>query len=359
MVHLWLRAETKPLEYRAALTPTTCKKLLENGFQITVERSDQRIFDDSEYEQLGCTLVPTLSWKTDAPHDAYIIGLKELPENDPSPISHTHIYFAHCFKNQRGWREVMSPFVQGGGTILDLEFLHDEKGRRIAAFGYHAGFAGCGMGLDLWAYRQLRETFPPARPYPSEDQFIESVGERIKRAAEVKGRLPRVMVMGALGRCGTGACDFARKAGIPEENLLRWDLEETKAGGPFSEILDVDVFVNCIYLATPIPPFVTREMLDRKKELAVVVDVSCDTTNPHNPIPIYSVNTTFDEPSVKAGDVDVISIDHLPTLLPRECSEAFTRDLLPALIQLKDRENARVWQDAEKLFNQKAEEMKN
>lgn len=30
------------------------------------------------------------------------------------------------------------------------------------------------------------------------------------------GRGPRVMVMGALGRCGTGACDFAQLAGIPE-----------------------------------------------------------------------------------------------------------------------------------------------
>jgi len=32
--------------------------------------------------------------------------------------------------------------------------------------------------------------------------------------------------------------------------------------------------------------------------LSVVVDVSCDTTNPFNPIPIYTVNTTFDKPTV-------------------------------------------------------------
>lgn len=30
------------------------------------------------------------------------------------------------------------------------------------------------------------------------------------------GRMPRVMVMGALGRCGTGACDLAKRAGVPE-----------------------------------------------------------------------------------------------------------------------------------------------
>lgn len=47
--HLWLRAETKPMEHRAALTPATVKKLMDAGFKITVERSDQRIFDDEEY----------------------------------------------------------------------------------------------------------------------------------------------------------------------------------------------------------------------------------------------------------------------------------------------------------------------
>jgi saccharopine dehydrogenase (NAD+, L-lysine forming) len=46
----WLRCETKPLEHRAALTPTTARKLIDSGFKIYVERDQQRIFDDSEYE---------------------------------------------------------------------------------------------------------------------------------------------------------------------------------------------------------------------------------------------------------------------------------------------------------------------
>ena len=46
----WLRCEKKPLEHRAALTPTTARKLIESGFKIYVERDQQRIFEDSEYE---------------------------------------------------------------------------------------------------------------------------------------------------------------------------------------------------------------------------------------------------------------------------------------------------------------------
>jgi len=78
-------------------------------------------------------------------------------------------------------------------------------------------------------------------------------------------------------------------------------MAETAKGGPFNEILDVDIFVNCIYLSSTIPPFLTREQLvdaGTRRKLSVVVDVSCDTTNPFNPLPIYSINTTFSKPTV-------------------------------------------------------------
>ena len=55
--------------------------------------------------------------------------------------------------------------------------------------------------------------------------------------------------------------------------------------------------------------------------------------------------------------LSVITIDHLPSLLPREASEAFSNALLPSLLQLKDRQNARVWQQAEELFNKKVTEL--
>lgn len=47
---LWLRCEKKEFERRSALTPTTAKKLIDAGFDIYVERDDQRIFDDAEFE---------------------------------------------------------------------------------------------------------------------------------------------------------------------------------------------------------------------------------------------------------------------------------------------------------------------
>lgn len=54
--------------------------------------------------------------------------------------------------------------------------------------------------------------------------------------------------------------------------------------------------------------------------------------------------------------MSVISIDHLPTLLPREASEQFSADLLPSLLKFQDRKVERVWTDAEKLFKEKLAE---
>lgn len=48
----------KALEHRSALTPTTAKALIDAGYTVNVERSPERIFDDSEFEKIGATLVP-------------------------------------------------------------------------------------------------------------------------------------------------------------------------------------------------------------------------------------------------------------------------------------------------------------
>lgn len=88
---------------------------------------------------------------------------------------------------------------------------------------------------------------------------------------------------------------------VDRGDIIKWDMAETAKGGPFQEILDVDIFINCIYLTSSIPPFLTAEYIKAagsSRRLSAVVDVSCDTTNPYNPIPIYSVNTTFPEPTV-------------------------------------------------------------
>jgi saccharopine dehydrogenase (NAD+, L-lysine-forming) len=57
-----------------------------------------------------------------------------------------------------------------------------------------------------------------------------------------------------------------------------------------------------------------------------------------NLLPIYDRVTDWSEPArrLRDGDnpLDVIAIDNLPSLLPREASETFSADLLPLLLAL-------------------------
>ena len=279
------------------------------------------------------------------------------------PLKHTHIQFAHCYKNQSNWEEVLSRFPSGSGTLLDLEFLTNDTGRRVAAFGYHAGYAGAAIAIITWAWQldpaHKNTPLPAVDYYKSESDLVAKVKSSIDEGVRFSTHLPRILVIGALGRCGNGAVTLCEQAGIPASSILKWDLPETKKGGPFQEIVESDIFVNCIYLSSPIPPFVSPASLaSPSRKLSVVCDVSCDTTNPHNPIPIYDICTTFSHPTVpvkvdRDPPLSVISIDHLPSLLPREASEAFSEDLIPYLLTLKDRKTERVWQQAEELFKEK------
>ncbi|KAF8201323.1 hypothetical protein K438DRAFT_2015650 [Mycena galopus ATCC 62051] len=279
-------------------------------------------------------------------------------QQSTKPLPHTHIQFAHCYKDQAGWSSALARFHRGGGTLYDLEFLTDATGRRVAAFGFYAGFAGAAAGALAFSSQQKGENLGHLKAFDNEDAMVATV----KQSLVGSGTSIKALVIGALGRCGSGAVDLFRKIGLREDNILKWDLDETAKGGPFDEILDVDIFVNCIYLNAQIPSFITRDQIiaaGPQRKLSVVVDVSCDTTNPFNPIPIYSINTTFAKPTVTVNvgphnpALSVVSIDHLPALVPREASERFSMDLLPSLLKFPNKQTAPVWSNAEKLFKEK------
>ena len=80
--------------------------------------------------------------------------------------------------------------------------------------------------------------------YKNERDLIEEVQAELKMGIEKNdGKPPRVLVIGALGRSGKGSLDLCRSVGIPDENLLKWDLPETKKGGPFVEIRESEVSI--------------------------------------------------------------------------------------------------------------------
>ncbi|WP_372762746.1 saccharopine dehydrogenase [Pseudoalteromonas sp.] len=352
-VHIWLRAETKPHEQRTALSPKGAKKLIAAGFKVTVECSPQNIFTQEQYQDVNAEIVEQGSW-VDAPKDATILGLKELPEDD-FPLIHQHIYFAHAYKEQAGWQDLLLRFKRGGGELFDLEYLVDEQQRRIAAFGYWAGFAGAALSVLAWANQQQNINPPLANisSYQDKEQLLGDLKQAI-RQIDTK---PQLLVIGAKGRSGSGAVDLAKSLSL---DVIEWDLAETKKGGPFVEITQADVFVNCVLINRDLPPFVTKELLDQPtRKLSVIVDVSCDPYGSYNPLPIYQQCTTFETPCLRIDDtnvLDLIAIDHLPSLLPKESSEDYGEQLVKHLLTLTDKSQG-VWPAALDLFKRKITEI--
>ena len=72
-------------------------------------------------------------------------GLKELDPDGPD-LRHRHIMFGHAFKGQADGPALLARFARGKGTLLDLEYLTNENGRRVAAF---LGIGPASLGLPL------------------------------------------------------------------------------------------------------------------------------------------------------------------------------------------------------------------
>lgn len=347
----WLRAEDKAFERRSPLTPTGASTLIKNGATVFVEKFEDRIFKLEDYQAVGCKIVEKDSWK-EAPASTYVLGLKELKE-DSFDLKHNHIYFAHVYKGQDGAAEVLSRYNKGKGKLFDLEFLTNDEGRRIAAFGKWAGYVGAAVATKYFFHQQINasEKFPSLRSYEDKEILIKEILELKNRSS----LLPKIIIIGALGRCGSGANEFLQDVGL---NATLWDYEETKKGGPFPEILEHDIFINTALIMKKIPPFLDKDILKKSKKLSTICDVSCDPTGDLNPIPIYNQITSWEEPALKVENgIDVISVDNLPSVLPKESSEDFAEQLLPHLLELNESESfPTVWKNSLNIFDSKLKE---
>lgn len=354
-LHIWMRSETKDGEHRMPMCPPEAKQLVEAGFRVTVEQSPMRCMPIEDYASVGCEVAPEGSWRTLAPENAIVLGLKEIEGEDP--LKHRHIMFFHCFKGQSGWRETIHRFTRGGGVLYDLEFLKFADGKRIAAFGVSAGQMGSALGIKTWYHQKLGTAVPPTMPW---DSVAKCIAELTNLGASVSSEnpRPRVVVIGARGRCGRGAVQIAEGCGL---ETVKWGRQETTGNGPFPALLDFDIVVNCVYLEESTPVFVNREMLyaatssqKDKRRFSVLADVSCDYDSANNPFPFYCEGTTHEVPALRCFEgssgeegnslsMDVVAIDNLPTLIAKEAATEYSQQLVHQLLNLNKTRSDPVW----------------
>ncbi|MEO1778734.1 MAG: saccharopine dehydrogenase [Pseudomonadota bacterium] len=346
MTHLWVRAEQRDNETRVGLTPEGAAKLMAAGLQVTVEDSESRCIPTDRYRATGAQIAPAGAWP-DAPDNAIIFGLKELPE-DGTPLPHRHIMFGHAYKGQPAGQTLLRRFQAGGGALYDLEYLVDASGRRVAAFGYWAGYAGAAVALNCWAAQQGGGLAGAVGSYPSANHMLAELQTDLVATGTHR---PNALIIGALGRVGSGVADLCTAMGVP---TTRWDMAETAHGGPFPEVLAHDIFFNCILARPGTPVFVPASAPHAPRRLSVIGDIACDPDSDFSPIKVYDRTTTWQSPALRVHDtppLDVTAIDNLPSMLPVESSEDYAEQLLPSLLTLPQLTDG-VWARAKALYDQ-------
>jgi len=345
MTHLWVRAEQRLNEERVGLTPEGAAVLIAVGLRVTVEDSHVRAIGIDGYRAAGCEIAAENSWP-DAPRDAIVFGLKELPE-DGTPLIHRHIMFGHAYQGKTVGQDLLRRFRAGGCALYDLEYLVDEGGRRVAAFGYWAGFAGAAVSLKCWAAQQRGKIAGPVRQYPGKDALLTDLRAELDATGPAR---PRALVIGALGRVGTGAADLCAAMGVA---VTKWDMAETADGGPFPEVLAHEIFLNAILARPGCPVFVPASATTDPRKLSVIGDIACDPSSDFSPIKVYDRVTSWDEPALRVAEnppLDVTAIDNLPSMLPVESSIDYAGQLLPSLLTL-DALSDGVWGRAKAEFD--------
>jgi len=151
-----------------------------------------------------------------------------------------------------------------------------------------------------------------------------------------------------------GQSDSFKVSDVP---ALSGDFGKQDRGGPFPQLLDHHIFINCVLVGEKTPVFLQLDHLTQPRKLSVICDVSCEPESPWNPLPFYNKITTLKHPVQQITNIptplDLIAIDHLPTLLPKESSVEFSSQLLPHLMTLDPvmEKSAQVWIRANDLFH--------
>lgn len=357
---VWLRKEDRIGERRTILIPEHAGALVKAGIRVFVEHSDLRIFPDSDYEAQGCSLVGPGSWMT-APKEALIVGLKELPAGD-APLCHRHFYAAHCFDGESGGPELLRRFDAGGGILYAFETLLNDSGHQIGAekVGFYAGQIGAVLGLSILA-KKLQHV---PRPWRIPD-FFRDHAEMFDFAEKIL--LPEdcsVLVVAPNGNVGRGVRSVLQKRNLKFGVWGRAETALATRDRTMREKLltDYDIMFHCISLDNIPENTVTPVLLTESdllahpadsRRLAVIADIASYPTHPKNPLPIYHHTTELNDPALQVHGLDIMSIDHLPTLLPLACSVALSKDLFPLLCQLAfvgDRTPFTAWEFATKRF---------
>jgi saccharopine dehydrogenase (NAD+, L-lysine-forming) len=366
-----LRETKNPPDKRVALTPTQCRDLLDlyADLQIVVQPSDKRCYSNDEYEAKGITLSEDLS------ACQVLMGVKEV-KIDALIEGLTYLFFSHTAKKQPYNRGLLNAVVDKDIRLVDYEYLTNQTGIRVVAFGRWAGVVGAYNGLRALGIRSGNFNLKPA--YDCYD--LEEVRLELKKVEPGK---VRIALTGG-GRVAGGAVEVLEMAEIPSASpadFLESDFEQAvytrldpwhyavREDGTEFDFNDfmahprmyennflpfakrTDLFIACHFWDPNSPVLLSREdLLKNEVPVSIVADISCDIAGPiastlrassiQDPFYGYCPETGEESEPFEEDSVTVMAVDNLPGELPRDASADFGAALMehviPELLGKKD-----------------------
>lgn len=349
--------ETKtPIDNRVALSPAQIKSLQDKypDAAFVVEPSDIRVFADDEYRECGIEV------NSDMSDCDVLFGIKEAKIETLIPSKH-YFFFGHIAKKQPYNRPLLQAFMQKGITFSDYEYLVDDKGIRVCAFGWWAGAVGVyytlrGYGLRTGLYSLPKPTLKfkltdlienlRSAPLPSIRILLTGNG-RVSHGAQ--------HVLDSIGACRMTEEEYMSDK---EPNTISYavadipELVTRTDGGEFSfehfvanpslyesRFMEwgqhTDVLITCHFWAPGQPVYLTKEGLrDSRLRIKMIGDVTCDiegsiksTIRPcthDDPYYDYNPATGKEEaPFSSASNITVMAVDTCPNALAHDSSEYF------------------------------------
>ncbi len=371
-VCLGIIRETKnPPDKRVPLTPLQCRSLLDlySHLELVVQPSSYRCYTDEEYASQGITLSEDLSGCE------ILMGVKEVKQEALIP-GKSYFFFSHTAKKQPYNRELLQEVVRKEIRLVDYEYLCNEKGIRVVAFGRWAGVVGAynalrGKGLEEGSF----ELKPAHDCFDLEELHLELL--------KVKTGRQRILVTGG-GRVAGGALEILDKTGIsqvePEvflneefedavyTRLDPWHYARRKDGTAFDfehfmkhpEIYEnsilpyaarTDLFIACHFWDPKSPVMISSEAFaSGELPISLVADISCDIKEPiastirastiASPFYGYDPISGRETEPFKKGIITVMAVDNLPGELPRDASADFgtalMENVIPELLGVTD-----------------------
>lgn len=358
-----IKERKNPPDRRVVFSPQDLKTL-KNNFpeaEIVVESSNIRVFNDSEYRDLGFTVSENVA-------DANVMfGVKEVPIEALIP-NKKYFFFSHTIKKQPYNRKLLKAILNKKIELYDHETIVRENGARLIGFGRYAGLVGAYNGFRALGMRDGLFNLPKV--------------ETLKDLDAVKAELNKITIpnikilLTGTGKVAQGAKEILDHLNIKEVSdalYLTSDFTEPvyciadvmeyakrkdgKVGDKFAFYKDAsgyksnfmpyakvtDFFIAGHFYGDGAPYLFTREDAKHPEfKINLVADISCDIDGPvastirpstiANPFYGYDPKTEKEVAFNAKNAITVMAVDNLPCELPKDASEGFGEMFLQHVI---------------------------